>query len=66
LLNKKLKQDWQFKGFVISDASAVGGANVLHYTAKDYPDAGKRSITNGLDVIFQTAYDHTNYLFLLF
>lgn len=58
LLNKKLKQDWQFKGFVISDASAVGGANVLHYTARDYPDAGKRSITNGLDVIFQTAYDH--------
>jgi beta-glucosidase len=58
LLNKKLKKDWQFKGFVISDASAVGGANVLHYTAKDYPDAGKKSITNGLDVIFQTAYDH--------
>ncbi|MES2330301.1 MAG: glycoside hydrolase family 3 C-terminal domain-containing protein [Bacteroidota bacterium] len=58
LLNKKLKKDWGFKGFVISDASAVGGANVLHFTAKDYPDAGKRSITNGLDVIFQTAYDH--------
>ena len=58
LLNKKLKKDWQFKGFVISDASAVGGANVLHYTAKDYPEAGKKSITNGLDVIFQTAYDH--------
>lgn len=58
LLNRKLKNDWQFKGFVISDASAVGGANVLHYTAKDYPEAGKKSITNGLDVIFQTAYDH--------
>lgn len=58
LLNKKLKSDWHFKGFVISDASAVGGANVLHNTAKDYPDAGKKSITNGLDVIFQTAYEH--------
>ena len=58
LLNKKLKSDWHFKGFVISDASAVGGANVLHYTAKDYPDASMKSITNGLDVIFQTAYDH--------
>jgi beta-glucosidase len=58
LLNKKLKNDWQFKGFVISDASAVGGANVLHNTAKDYPDAAKKSITNGLDVIFQTAYEH--------
>jgi len=58
LLNKKLKTDWQFKGFVISDASAVGGANVLHYTAKDYPDASKKAVTNGLDVIFQTAYEH--------
>ena len=58
LLNKKLKQDWHFKGFVISDAGAVGGANVLHYTAKEDPEAGKKAITNGLDVIFQTAYEH--------
>ncbi len=58
LLNQKLKKNWQFKGFVISDASAVGGANVLHFTAKDYADAGAKAITNGLDVIFQTDYNH--------
>jgi beta-glucosidase len=58
LLNQKLKKEWGFSGFVISDASAVGGANVLHFTAKDYADAGKQSISNGLDVIFQTAFDH--------
>lgn len=58
LLNKKLKKDWQFNGFVISDASAVGGANVLHFTAKDYADAARKAIMNGLDVIFQTAYEH--------
>lgn len=57
LLNKKLKKEWGFTGFVISDASAVGGANVLHYTASDYPDACRQAISNGLDVIFQTAYD---------
>lgn len=58
LLNQQLKKKWGFKGFVISDASAVGGANVLHFTASDYADAGKKAITNGLDVIFQTDWNH--------
>lgn len=58
LLTETLKSNWGFKGFVISDASAVGGANVLHYTASDYDDAGRQAIENGLDVIFQTQIDH--------
>ena len=58
LLNDLLKKQWGFNGFVISDAGAVGGANVLHYTAKDYPDAGKNAVNNGLDVLFQTAQEH--------
>jgi len=58
LLTKKLKKEWGFRGFVISDAGATGGANVLHFTAKDYADATKQSIEAGLDVIFQTSYDH--------
>ncbi len=58
LLQQKLKKAWGFKGFVISDANAVGGELVLHYTATDYADAGRHAINNGLDVIFQTSYDH--------
>lgn len=58
LLNSIVKKEWGFSGFVISDAGAVGGANVLHYTAKDYPEASKQAIAGGLDVIFQTAYEH--------
>ncbi len=58
LLNKKLKEEWGFQGFVISDAGATGGANVLHYTAKDYAESTEQAIENGLDVIFQTSYDH--------
>ncbi|MBB2148595.1 beta-glucosidase [Pedobacter sp. LMG 31462] len=58
LLTQKLKTEWGFKGFVISDAGAVGGANVLHYTAADYNEATRQAIIAGLDVIFQTEFDH--------
>ena len=58
LLREKLKKEWGFDGFVISDAGATGGANVLHFTAKDYPESTRQAIENGLDVIFQTSYDH--------
>jgi beta-glucosidase len=58
LLTEKLKNDWGFSGFIISDASAVGGPTVLHRTAKDYPDAAAQAMNAGLDVIFQTEYDH--------
>ncbi len=58
LLNEKLKKEWGFRGFVISDAGGVGGANVLHFTASGYEDAGKQAIENGLDVIFQTDIEH--------
>jgi beta-glucosidase len=58
LLNKKLRKDWGFTGFVLSDAGATGGANVLHFTASDYADAGRKAVENGQDVMFQTAYEH--------
>ncbi len=60
LLKDVLRKDWGFRGFVISDAAATGGANVLHFTARDYEDAGKQSVENGQDVIFQTDIAHTD------
>ncbi|MGL4852087.1 MAG: glycoside hydrolase family 3 N-terminal domain-containing protein [Phocaeicola sp.] len=58
LLRKILKEEIGFQGFVISDAGAVGGNNVLHFTAKDYAESTKQAVEGGLDVIFQTAYNH--------
>ncbi len=60
LNNQYLKEELGFDGFVISDAGAVGGANVLHFTARDNAESGERSLKSGLDVIFQTAFDHAD------
>lgn len=66
LLTKKLKEDWGFRGFVISDANAVGGEVVLHKTAGDYAESGAHAINAGLDVIFQTDHRHANLFYPAF
>ncbi len=53
-----LKKELGFEGFVISDACAVGGANTLHFTTGGFAESARRAIESGLDVIFQTSYDH--------
>jgi len=58
LLTQKLKKDWGFTGFVISDANAVGGANVLHFTSPDVPTSEQQAVNAGMDVAFQTSFDH--------
>jgi beta-glucosidase len=58
LLRKVLKERWGFTGFVISDAGAVGGILDLHHTVRDREESAKSAIEGGLDVIFQTDYDH--------
>jgi len=58
LMREKLKDEWGFDGFIVSDASATGGSVVLHGTAEDYTEATRQAIDAGLDVIFQTSYDH--------
>src|SRR5688572_24671984 len=56
LLNGILKGTWGFTGFVISDASATGGATVLHMTERNTPTAAKHAFEAGLDVVFQSSY----------
>ena len=58
LLRDVLKHRLGFEGFVISDAGATGGACVLHNTASGYRESTTQAVNGGLDVIFQTAYEH--------
>ena len=63
LLTDKLKRDWNFGGFVISDAAATGGATVLHRTEAPTATATKDALDAGLDVIFQSSWaQHRPYL----
>lgn len=66
LLTEKLKNEWKFNGFVISDANAVGGELVLHKTAKDYAESGAHAINAGMDVIFQTDISHASLFYPAF
>ena len=63
LLSDKLKRDWGFTGFVISDAAATGGATVLHRTEASTATAATHALNAGLDVIFQSTWEqHRPYL----
>jgi beta-glucosidase len=58
LLTEILKGEWAFRGFVISDASAVGGSYSLHLTADSYLESGRQAWASGLDVVFQSELGH--------
>jgi beta-glucosidase len=58
LLTGILKGEWGFRGFVISDANAVGGMYSLHLTADSYLESGRQAWANGLDVVFQSEIGH--------
>lgn len=63
LMDETLKRDWGFRGFIISDQSAVGGATVLHHTEASTATATKHALDAGLDVIFQSSWpQHRPYL----
>jgi beta-glucosidase len=56
LLTTVLRDRWGFRGVVISDAAATGGATVLQMTEPDTPTAARDAWNAGLDVVFQSAW----------
>ncbi|MFI3315699.1 MAG: glycoside hydrolase family 3 N-terminal domain-containing protein [Rikenellaceae bacterium] len=50
LLNKVLREEWNFDGYVFSDYGAVYMLNYLHYVAEDGREAARRALESGVDL----------------
>jgi beta-glucosidase len=50
LLQQKLKQDWHFNGYIVSDCAAITDVAVGHKFAPDMPHAAAQSVLAGTDL----------------
>jgi beta-glucosidase len=62
LIQQKLRKEWGFDGYVISDYGAVfdiyqGSAGNGHYYAKSMAEAAADAVNNGCDLTFYHEYD---------
>lgn len=50
LLTDVLRQEWGFRGIVVSDWAAVSSLHEIHRVARDYDEAAVAALTAGMDV----------------
>ncbi len=60
LLKQVLREEWGFKGFVLSDMNAIGLLVTAHHTAGSAKEALIAAIANGTDMQFYD-FDHTTF-----
>ena len=53
-----LRDEWGFKGHIVSDNGAVEDINTGHHKAKDYAEASARALKAGCDLDGGAAYGH--------
>lgn len=57
LLNDRLRDDWGFKGFVVSDCDAIANVWMFHHYTYDAAEASAASVKAGTDFDCGTTYD---------
>ena len=58
LLTEILRDEWGFKGHIVSDNGAVEDINTGHHKAKDYAEASAKALKAGCDLDGGAAYGH--------
>jgi beta-glucosidase len=58
LLQKILREEWGFDGYVVSDCGAICDIYKNHHKAKNYPDAAAQAVKAGCDLNCGEAYKH--------
>ncbi|MCW1987599.1 UNVERIFIED_ORG: beta-glucosidase [Sphingomonas sp. R1F5B] len=56
LLNQRVRKDWGFTGFIVSDCDAIGNIWQFHHHAYDAAEASAAAIRGGTDFNCGTAY----------
>nr|UXE44973.1 beta-xylosidase [uncultured bacterium] len=49
LLTNVLRQEWGFRGLLVSDGGALEDLVNIHHVAADYPDAARKALAAGVD-----------------
>ena len=58
LLQKILREEWGFDGYVVSDCGAIHDIYKNHHKAKSYPDAAAQAVQAGCDLNCGGTYVH--------
>lgn len=60
LLNKVLRDDWGFDGYVVSDCGAIRDIHTGHHIAKTEPEAASIGLKGGCDLNCGSYYNYLN------
>jgi beta-glucosidase len=59
LLDEVLRQEWGFRGFIISDGNGISQLESLHHVAASRAEASRKALEVGIDFELDTCYSST-------